>query len=287
MHHSNTMRSYMNKKDFPIPWTEPYNKHRFDFIDRTLDNPQMMKLFASQKKLPPDFGFGIDERCVEIPWIFSQLTTGNKRILDAGSALNHEYIVKKEIWQNKQFHIMTLAPEGNCFWKRGISYIFGDLRDIPIKDHFYDTVISISTLEHVGFDNTMFINSKQYAEHRPDDFLAVVNEIQRILKPKGTFLLTLPFGKYQNLGIAQQFDSDLLDKLVGAFSPSYFQKTFYKYSENGWSLSSEEDCKDCLFLEWLADCFRTSDKRLPDPVPKAEDFAAGARSVACVKMVKA
>ena len=36
---------------------------------------------------------------------------------------------------------------------RGISYVYCDLRDLPLRDAFYDTVISLSTLEHVGMDD--------------------------------------------------------------------------------------------------------------------------------------
>ncbi len=276
----------MSKIKNPIPWSKTYNEYRFNFIKKIIKDPKNLSIFKLNKKLPINYGIGIDERCIEIPWVFAQLTAGQERVLDAGSALNHEIFVKQTIWQEKSLHILTLAPENNCFWRSGISYLYEDLRDIPIKDNYYDTVISVSTLEHIGFDNTLFTHKKTLGANLPEDFLYAVSEIKRVLKSKGCFLLTLPFGAYLDLGIAQQFDVQLLDKLINAFEPQHIEKVYYKYSINGWQLALEEECSNCMFLEWLADVYRSSDKCFPDPIPAAYDLAAAARAVVCLKMIK-
>ena len=58
----------------------------------------------SRKELPQRFGIAIDERVVEYPWIFGHLlerqNTG-ARMLDAGSILNHDFILRRIPFQRE------------------------------------------------------------------------------------------------------------------------------------------------------------------------------------------
>ena len=50
------------------------------------------------KELQAGFGVAIDERIVEYPWLFGHLSAlgkGMLRVLDAGSILNHDFILKR------------------------------------------------------------------------------------------------------------------------------------------------------------------------------------------------
>ena len=72
-----------------IPWSEGYSIAQEALIAATLDDPSLMAAFAGGEHLPPDYGIGIDERCVELPWLFAKLQNVSGKILDAGSSLNH------------------------------------------------------------------------------------------------------------------------------------------------------------------------------------------------------
>ena len=74
------------------------------------------------------------------------------------------------IFHSKLIHIL-LAPEANCFWQKGICYLFHDLRDIPTRDAYYDTIACLSALEHVGRNNTGFTPNQAHNEYRPSDFV--------------------------------------------------------------------------------------------------------------------
>jgi ubiquinone/menaquinone biosynthesis C-methylase UbiE len=39
--------------------------------------------------------------------------------------------------------------------QNNISYVYGDLRNTILKDQCFDEIVCISTLEHIGMDNTM------------------------------------------------------------------------------------------------------------------------------------
>jgi hypothetical protein len=180
-------------------------------------------------------------------------------------------------------HIMTLAPEQDCFWNKGISYIFGDLRDTMIRDSYYDKIICGSTLEHIGCDNSFYTGKKvnEPEEETTIGITSAVKEMHRILKPGGCLMITVPFGIYQHLNTMQQFDSKLLSRVIETFGPYDSKKiTFIKYNMKGWEVSSLEECANSHYVEWVAS--------LPFPytVPVEKDKAAAARAVACIMLVK-
>src|SRR5690348_3989576 len=104
--------------------------------------------------LPPGYGRWMDERVVEYPWLLSRLPARDGVLLDAGSVLNFDFILAQPVFQNKKLFLCTLAPEEKNFPHRGISYVYEDLRSTCYRDSFFDWVVSLSTLEHIGLDNT-------------------------------------------------------------------------------------------------------------------------------------
>jgi len=272
-------------KSGQIPWSEGYGLYKQKIIIETVNSTNMLNLFKDNSNLPENYGYGIDERCVELPWLFANLTINAKCILDAGSVLNHEFIIKHPTFENRKLHIFSLAPEKRCYWKEGVSYFYDDLRNIPIKDNFYDAIICLSTLEHIGCDNTGYIECNNYQESNLEDFSLAMKELYRILKLGGSLFLSVPYGKYQNFGTFQQFDHNLLEQAITVFGETKeVNKTFYKYNSQGWQISKAEECDNCEFVEWYAKALQTHNK--PNPIPVEPDHGAAARAVACVKMVK-
>src|SRR5437879_7694562 len=125
------LRAYLRDRR---PHTEGYTIYKEQLLRRTLRDGNLIDRFRDKRSLPPEFGVGIDERCVEYPWLISRLPVASGRLLDAGSTLNFALLLDLPALQNKMVHILTLAPERECFWQRGVSYIFHDVRDIPIRD---------------------------------------------------------------------------------------------------------------------------------------------------------
>jgi ubiquinone/menaquinone biosynthesis C-methylase UbiE len=165
---------------------------------------------------------------------------------------------------DKTLHVMTLAPESDCFWQRGISYLYGDLRNTPLRDNYYDTIVCASVLEHIGFDNSAYTADARYRESNPDEYLKVVKELRRVLKPGGHLLLTVPFGKYERQSWYQQFDRDLLSCAIDAFGPvSAVHEDYFLNTTLGWLRSTAEECRDAEY----------------------GDANRGAGAVACVQLV--
>jgi SAM-dependent methyltransferase len=268
-----------------VPWSLGYSQAKHKFISKIIADPNLLEIFLKNDKLPEQFGVGFDERCIEYLCLLAHLPSSAKCILDAGSVLNHEYILAHPVFSNKNLHIMTLAPEGNCFWHKGISYLYNDLRCIPIQDNYYDAIVCISTLEHIGCDNTIYTGNDADREHRLEDFVLAMQELRRVLKQGGSLFLSVPFGVYRNLGMFQQFDRALLTRAIEAFGEaSQVSETFYRYTAGGWQVATAQDCAKCEFVEWIIEAWQHH--QWPDSIPVEPDLGAAARAVACVYLVK-
>jgi Methyltransferase domain len=136
------------------PWTHEYVDVHRRLVSEVLDDPALVKAFGAGGPLPSGYGVGIDERVVEFPWLFAQHLRG--RTLDAGSALNHAHILDRVLPRIDELHVVTLEPEDLAFTERRVSYVYADLRDLPYKDGYFDSVVCLSTLEHVGMENTRY-----------------------------------------------------------------------------------------------------------------------------------
>lgn len=270
------------KKQGMRPWQNGYSEYHTQELMKILNHSEMMQIFKQSKQLPGGYGFRLDERIIEYPWVLSRLPKGHCRVLDAGSTLNFGYLITNPIISNKDLYIITLSPEPQCFWKRKVSYIWSDLRDNPFKDNYFDFVICISTLEHIGMNNVMYTNDNEFCEDEPTSFVDVIKEFNRVLKPNGILYVTVPYGKYRNYGFFQQFDADLVQKVIETFKGSCDEINYYQYLERGWVLSEERECSTCEYF----DIHQTKYFDKQSNKDYAADYAAAARAVVCMKLSK-
>jgi len=268
-----------------IPWSRGYWVYWERTITKALRDENLLYRFRQGEPLPHGYGIGIDERCIEYPWLLAHLHDRPETLLDAGSTLNFDFILDHPVLKPKQIHILTLAPEWDCFWQKSISYLFHDLRDIPIRDAYYDSIACLSTLEHIGCNNTPITQIDIHREHDTESLVYAMQEFRRVLKPGGSLFLTVPFGVYQHMGVQQQFDRDMLSRAVGAFGDAEkVSENFYRYTPEGWSLADVADCAQCEYVE--SSLWHWAYKQESGSPPLEPDMAAAARAVACVKIVK-
>jgi len=252
------------------PWSPGYFTAKRNLIVHAIDS----QLFAQGSELPNGYGSHMDERVIEYPWVYSRLKDNPGAVLDAGSALNHDFLVERKPLSDGKLTICTLAPEKRCYFSKGISYVFDDLRACMFRDESFDAVISISTIEHIGLDNTMLYTSDGTKKEDNDDgYLAAVREFRRITRPGGSCLITVPYGKAVVRGWFQVFDAEMVAKVLKEFSPSQVEVDYFAYHEKGWSKASPESLADATFFD------------LHQDAKYDDDFAAGARGVVCMHLV--
>jgi len=256
------------------PWAPGYLLFRDRFIAQCLADPELLETFRSGKPLPAGHGPHLDERAVEFPWVLAQLAGCGNRVLDAGSTLNHAFLLDHLILKARNLVIYTLSPE-QVISRASISYVYGDLRSTILRDGCIDAVACVSTLEHVGMDNTLLYTADAaFNECSLTDYRQVVAEFRRVLRPGGVALITVPFGRRMNLGWAQQFDRTGIDDIVRTFGGRLEEARYYRYRPDGWVLATAEECADCEYFD------------IHSATEHAADFAAAARAVACLRLVR-
>jgi hypothetical protein len=96
-----------------------------------------------------------------------------------------------------------------------------------------------------------------------------------VLKSDGKLLLTFPYGKFENHGFFQQFDREMLDRVLELFrKQGTYELTFFRYLNGGWNFCEQEDCADIV-------SFNPHTGR-----GKLDDGAAHCRSVCCIEFTK-
>ena len=266
------------------PWSRGYVQYKDAFIADRLADRAFLAGLRAQQPLPPNYGTYLDERVVEYPWLLAHLGEKSGRLLDAGSTCNHPYVIAQPALRSRQVSIITLAPEAHCFWKQAVSYHFGDLRQLPFRSDYFDEIASISTLEHVGKDNTLvgYTQDATFAQNHSDDYLQAVLELERVCKPGGRVLITVPFGRYMDFGWSQQFDSRRVEGLIDAFAPARVESTYFRYADGGWQIADAQTCADC-------EGFNIHATRHMNPRSEKDydpDMAAASRAVCALQLWK-
>jgi hypothetical protein len=125
---------------------------------------------------------GVDERPVEIPWCLARVRPG-ERVLDVGYAFAEPAYLEGLGTLGDVTGVDLVQAE-----VPGVKGVQADLRDLPFRDGEFDVAIAISTLEHVGRDNT------QYGlDAEEDDTLErALRELRRVAK---RLLVTVPTGE--------------------------------------------------------------------------------------------
>lgn len=216
---------YMRPKLFGIG----YNQYKIFIIKKIIEN-KSFKLNSY-----------IDERIVEIPWAISNLKSKNGKLLDVGCTLNHDYIVS-QLSDFDKIDFLNLYREKNNFSNRGIKYRIENICYNSYNSNYFDVVTCISTLEHIGYDNSIYNINKLNPDKRITNFFLAIKEIKRILKRGGFFFFSVPFGKSMNFKNLHQFDYREILNLKNIFSPSKFNFKFFKYKNFSWREVSNKDC---------------------------------------------
>ena len=100
------------------------------------------------------YGAGQNERAIEIPWALSKYNNEAK-VLEVGCSFayeNPEYVPALLALNIPELHGLDISSrDAPDFIKKT-----ADIRQSGYETGFFDLVLCISTLEHVGMDNTKY-----------------------------------------------------------------------------------------------------------------------------------
>ena len=181
------------------------------------------------------------ERSVEIPWVLSKYR-GEQRVLEVGYAhVEDRYVESLRHLGIPLLAGLDLAP-GRPELADDFARVIGDARSPLFKPESLDLVLMISTIEHIGRDNTRYGVSLDRA---PEDDRPDIRAAQRVwewLVPGGRMLLTVPFGRYEDHGWLINYDAEYLDSLIEGSGLSVLSETYCEH-RGGWVECARDDVR--------------------------------------------
>ena len=193
-------------------------------------------------------------RLAEYSWVFRNLIEPPARILDVGCItsylpfrllkLGYELHGIDTRWNSNPKWEAYVHPETFKLWEENrstnrIKFKLGDIRRTDYPNDFFDQVIAVSTIEHIGcavYDNP--------ADDVDEGDFKAMKEIKRIVKPDGTILLTTIYGdipwkdKWGGSCQARVYDNDRLIELLKVFE--IIERKFYGSIRAPWPEISKE-----------------------------------------------
>ena len=149
-----------------------------------------------------------NERSVEIPIIMDIINKNKgKTILEVGNVLSHYFSFAHDVLDKYE-----IFP----------GVINQDVVDFK-SDKLYDLIVSVSTLEHVGWDEPSRDETK---------ILRSIDNLKKLITPDGLIVMTIPIGYNSYL------DEYLKNKIL-TFDKQYFMRKTSNY--NDWK---EVSCKE-------------------------------------------
>jgi len=166
------------------------------------------------KKLPIRKYF-VNERLVEHAFVIKNIDSEGK-ILDVGCVESQLPIELASIGHS----VYGIDIRDYPFTHPNFVFGKGDIRKTNFENEFFDYVISLSTIEHIGLD----IYGSDFDEHGDSKS---VEEIHRILNVGGKFILTIPMGKSSIIkNLERIYDYQSVVKLLNGFE--IVKEEFYK-----------------------------------------------------------
>jgi SAM-dependent methyltransferase len=177
----------------------------------------------------------LNERIIEIPFVIDRLAQMAKssRILDLGCMESALPLFLAGLG----FQVTGLDFRRYPYRVPNFEFVQGSILDLPFEKGTFDAATCVSTIEHIGIGF--------YSD--PKDNLSAdrkgMLEIQRVLKPKGLLILTVPFGKALVNQQQRIYDHAGLARLLEGFSvktTQFFKNTQVTGGNNFWEQVSAE-----------------------------------------------
>ena len=184
---------------------------------------------------------GTDERVIELPWVLSRLS--GRRALEVGYAFAEPpYLAALLRAGFEELTGVDLAAAD----VPGLTGVQADVRDLPFDDGAFDLVLCVSTLEHVGADNTGYGLD---AEDDGDSRRTALRELRRVLAADGRLLVTVPCGEPGDYGWFRQDDVSGWTHLFTGAGFFVEEQEVYELGEDGWRASPELDATGLRYGE--------------------------------------
>jgi SAM-dependent methyltransferase len=176
---------------------------------------------------------GTDERVVEVPWVLSRLVAAG-RVLEVGYAYAEPVYLAGLLRAGVELVGVDLAERD----VEGMECLTADVRSLPLPDDSVDQALLVSTLEHVGADNSGYGLG---AEEDPGSRAEALKELGRVLRPGGRLLVTVPLGEPGDHGWFRLDDVAGWTSLFTAAGLFVEEQEAYALGDEGWRVAPAFD----------------------------------------------
>ena len=205
--------------------------------------------FPSSVSLPRPCGLELPERVIEL--LLARLTYApGARVLDVGYANSmtcHRDLIRSLPFPRNITGIDMADPvfDADELYQEKVC---GDICETEFADDRFDLVWCISSLEHIGMDNSGYEGATFPGAPTAERAVA---EMLRVTRPGGSVLVTVPFGKYENHGWFRNFDEATLEELLDPVrSQATVHELYFGHSHgSGWSRAGAEELADTGYLD--------------------------------------
>ena len=203
--------------------------------------------FPSAVSLPYPCGVRLPERVVEL--LLARLSYGpGGLVLDVGHANSmecHRDMIRSLPTPREITGIDMAEPVYDVreLYARSVR---GDICATEFADDTFDLVWCISSLEHIGMDNS------GYGE--PDSGGATAEramaEMLRITRPGGSVLVTVPYGKREDHGWFRNFDQETWQVLLDTVRDrAAAHELYFGHGQGGWGRVDAEDLRETGYFD--------------------------------------
>jgi len=174
---------------------------------------------------------GTDERVVEVPWVLARVRLSG-RVLEVGYAFAERAYLAALLRAGVELVGADLATRE----VEGMECVEADVRELPFSDRSFDQVLLVSTLEHVGADNTVYgLAAESDGGARVD----ALRELRRVLRRDGSLLVTVPLGEPGDHGWFRQEDERGWTRLYARAGFFVEEQEAYELTPEGWRAAPE------------------------------------------------
>jgi SAM-dependent methyltransferase len=184
-------------------------------------NPPVVVRFANNQARM----VGVSERILEHMFVHTRLPKPPAAVLDLGCA---ESISALEM-ASFGYDVTGVDLRDLPLEHPSLRMVLADIAELPFPAASFDVVVSLSTIEHVGL-------AWYGTEQKGTDF-HVAAEVQRVLRPGGLFILTVPYGRAALTPLHRVYDRARLDTLLRSFER--VETAFGVRDGNAWSFTTD------------------------------------------------
>jgi SAM-dependent methyltransferase len=176
---------------------------------------------------------GTDERVIELPWVLSRLRHEG-RVLEVGYAFAEPPYLGALLRSG----VELVGVDRATLDVGGLETVEADVRELPFPDDAFDQVLLVSTLEHIGADNSVY-GLEPEPENGVEPRLASLRSLRRVLRREGGLLATVPLGEPGDYGWFRQEDLRGWTRLFSRAGFFVEEQEAYELTPEGWRTSPD------------------------------------------------